>query len=121
MRLPSGDAWAEMSVPVIRSAGHEVDPLAVEQRLAEHPAVLDAVVVGKPDALRGEMVKAYVVLRFRTATPEATESELTRFVELRLPFHAAPREIEFVDALPRNAAGEVERERLRVYAPRGVL
>jgi len=110
-----------MSVDLITSAGHEVDPLAVEQRLLVHPAVLDAVVVGRPDALRGEIVKAFVVLRPGIVADESIDSELMRFVELRLPLHAAPREIEFISVLPVNRAGEVDRLALGAGRSKGVL
>jgi acetyl-CoA synthetase len=110
-----------MSVDLIRSAGHEVDPLAVEQRLLEHPAVLEAAVVGRPDAVRGEMVKAFVVLRPGTPADESIENALALFMESRVPLHALPREIEFVERLPRNHIGEVERELLRTAVRKGVL
>jgi acetyl-CoA synthetase len=110
-----------MAVELIISAGHQIDPLAVEQRLLEHPAVLDALAVGRPDALRGEIVKAFILLRKANRGNERMETELVRFVQKRLPLHAVPREIEFIELIPRNPAGEVERGLLRAGLRKGAL
>jgi len=119
MHVTSGAGGA--SIEQITCAGHEVDPVAVEHCLMQHRAVLEAIVVGIPDALRGECVKAFVVLKPGAHADEGLESELARFVEAGLSVHASPREVEFIEKLPRSAAGGVERARLRSGTPRGVL
>lgn len=98
---------------VITSAGYRIGPFEVESCLIEHPAVAESAVIGKPDPERTELVKAYVVLRLGNApTPELT-SELEQFVKQRLSAHAYPREIEFVDALPKTPSGKIQRFLLR--------
>ena len=98
---------------VITSAGYRIGPFEVESCLIEHPAVAESAVIGKPDPERTELVKAYVVLRPGNApTPELT-TELEQFVKQRLSAHAYPREIEFVDALPKTPSGKIQRFLLR--------
>jgi acetyl-CoA synthetase len=98
---------------VITSAGYRIGPFEVESCLIEHPAVAESAVIGKPDPERTELVKAYVVLRPGYApTPELT-TELEQFVKQRLSAHAYPREIEFVDALPKTPSGKIQRFLLR--------
>ncbi|MBC3503349.1 AMP-binding protein [Pseudomonas sp. SWRI59] len=98
---------------VITTSGYRVGPFDVESALIEHPAVVDAAVVGKPDAERTELVKAFVVLNQRfTASPELTE-ELSLYVRRRLAAHSYPREIEFVSDLPRTPSGKLQRFILR--------
>ena len=81
--------------------------------IIEHPAVAESAVIGKPDPERTELVKAYVVLRPGNApTPELT-AELEQFVKQRLSAHAYPREIEFVEALPKTPSGKIQRFLLR--------
>jgi len=101
---------------VITSAGYRIGPFEVESCLIEHPAVAESAVIGKPDSERTELVKAYVVLRPGNApTPELT-TELEQFVKQRLSAHAYPREIEFVDALPKTPSGKIQRFLLRQQA-----
>lgn len=95
--------------------------MAIEHRLMEHPAVLEAVAVGKADALRGESVKAFVVLKPGFVPSEELEGQLARSVESSLSIYAYPRELEFVTGLPRTASGQIERGRLGSGRPRGVL
>ena len=98
---------------VITSAGYRIGPFEVESCLIEHPAVAESAVVGKPDPERTELVKAYVVLRPGYApTPQLT-TELEQFVKQRLSAHAYPREVEFVDALPKTPSGKIQRFLLR--------
>jgi acetyl-CoA synthetase len=98
---------------VITSAGYRIGPFEVESCLIEHPAVAESAVIGKPDPERTEVVKAYVVLRPGNApTPELT-TELEQFVKQRLSAHAYPREIEFVDALPKTPSSKIQRFLLR--------
>uniref|UniRef100_UPI003CC6BC23 AMP-binding enzyme n=1 Tax=Pseudomonas paraveronii TaxID=3040598 RepID=UPI003CC6BC23 len=98
---------------VITTAGYRVGPFDVESALVEHPAVVEAAVVGKPDPERTELVKSFVVIneQFR-ATPELAE-ELRLHVRQRLAAHAYPREIAFVSDFPKTPSGTLQRFILR--------
>ena len=98
---------------VITSAGYRIGPAEIEDCLMTHPDVATVGVVGKPDALRTEIVKAYVV---RTAVSQVTSEELKAFVKDRLAAHCYPREIAFVDALPMTVTGKVIRKELKARA-----
>jgi acetyl-CoA synthetase len=98
---------------VITSSGYRIGPFDVESALIEHKAVVETAVVGKPDPERTEIVKAFVVLKpAYEPTPELAE-ELRRHVRARLSAHAYPREIEFVDELPKTPSGKLQRFILR--------
>ncbi|TQF84163.1 AMP-binding protein [Elioraea sp. Yellowstone] len=98
---------------VITSAGYRIGPGEIEDCLNRHPAVLMSAAVGKPDALRTEIVKAFVVLRAGVAPSEALAREIQDFVRARLAAHEYPREIAFVDALPLTTTGKIIRRALR--------
>jgi acetyl-CoA synthetase len=98
---------------VITSAGYRIGPFDVESALIEHPAVVESAVVGKPDAERTEIVKAFVVLRPGMEPSSALADELSQFVKQRLSAHAYPREIEFVAQLPKTPSGKLQRFILR--------
>ncbi|MEL6451059.1 MAG: AMP-binding protein [Pseudomonadota bacterium] len=98
---------------VITSAGYRIGPAEIEDCLLTHPAVATVGVVGKPDALRTQIVKAYVV---RKPGADVTEDALAQHVKTRLAGHAYPREITFVDALPMTVTGKVIRKDLRARA-----
>lgn len=98
---------------VISSAGYRIGPAEIEDCLLRHPAVATAGVVGKPDPLRGEIVKAYVVLKAGFAPSVEVEGELSDFVKKRLAKYSYPREIEFLDALPMTVTGKVIRKELK--------
>lgn len=98
---------------VITSAGYRIGPFDVESALIEHEAVTEAAVIGVPDPERTEIVKAYVVLaQGREPSPELAE-ELGQYVKQRLSAHSYPRQIEFVQALPKTPSGKVQRYILR--------
>jgi acetyl-CoA synthetase len=98
---------------VITSSGYRIGPFDVESALIEHPAVLETAVIGKPDPERTEIVKAFVVLK-ASATPGDELAEALRLhVRRRLSAHAYPKEIEFVDALPKTPSGKIQRFVLR--------
>ena len=97
---------------VITSSGYRIGPFDVESALIEHPSVVEAAVVGKPDPERTEIVKAFVVLKQGFEPPSLTD-ELQQYVKRRLSAHAYPREIEFVEALPKTPSGKVQRFILR--------
>ena len=98
---------------VITSAGYRIGPAEIEDCLMTHPAVATVGVVGKPDPLRTEIVKAYVVLK---ADATATEKELQDHVKQRLAQYSYPREVEFLDALPMTVTGKVIRKELKARA-----
>ncbi|SFG69585.1 AMP-binding protein [Pseudomonas sp. NFACC45] len=111
---PDGSiSFVGRSDDVITTSGYRVGPFDVESALIEHPAVVEAAVVGKPDPERTELVKAFVVLgaQYRAA-PELAE-ELRQHVRKRLAAHAYPREIEFVSDLPKTPSGKLQRFILR--------
>ncbi len=98
---------------MITSAGYRIGPSEVESVLIEHPSVAEVAVIGKPDPERTEIVKAFVVLRDgNNGSPELAE-ELRLLVRRRLSAHAYPRELEFLDALPKTMSGKVQRFVLR--------
>lgn len=98
---------------VITTSGYRVGPFDVESALIEHPAVIEAAVVGKPDPQRTELIKAFVVLAGgHSASPELEEA-LRQHVRQRLYAHAYPREIEFVGELPKTPSGKLQRFILR--------
>lgn len=100
---------------VITSSGYRIGPFDVESALIEHGAVAEAAVIGKPDPKRTEIVKAFVVLRSgHIASPDLDEA-LRRHVRERLSAHAYPREIAFVDSLPRTPSGKIQRHVLREW------
>src|SRR5208282_3757635 len=87
---------------IITSAGYRIGPFDVESVIIEHPAVAEVAVVGKPDPERTEIVKAFVVLRKGHAPSDELAAELQQHVRKRLSLHAYPREVEFVDELPKT-------------------
>ncbi|MFU8864958.1 MAG: AMP-binding protein [Rhodobacterales bacterium] len=103
---------------VITSAGYRIGPAEIEDCLLTHPAVATVGVVGKPDALRTEIVKAYVVLKPGFAPSDALARALADHVKTRLAQHAYPREIGFLDALPMTVTGKVIRKELKARATR---
>ena len=90
----------------------------MESALLEHPAVVESAVVGKPDALRGQIVKAYVVLARGHAGDDALVAELQEFVRTHTAPYKYPREIEFVAELPKTVSGKIRRIELRERAAR---
>ncbi|MDP5347441.1 MAG: AMP-binding protein, partial [Paracoccaceae bacterium] len=103
---------------VITSAGYRIGPSEIEDCLLTHPAVATVGVVGKPDPLRTELVKAYVVLKPGFTGSEALADELAAHVRARVAKHAYPREIGFLDALPMTVTGKVIRKELKARATR---
>ncbi|NBJ69082.1 MULTISPECIES: acetate--CoA ligase [Clostridia] len=100
---------------VIMTSGERVGPFEVESKLIEHPAVAEAAVIGKPDPVRGEIVKAFVALRDGFEQTENLEQELRQFVKEGLAAHAAPREIEIRDFLPKTRSGKIMRRVLKAW------
>lgn len=98
---------------VITSSGYRIGPFDVESALIEHPAVVEAAVIGKPDPDRTEIVKAFVVLTAGQTASDALADELRQHVRQRLSAHAYPREFEFLDDLPKTPSGKIQRFILR--------
>ncbi|MDX6750210.1 acyl-CoA synthetase (plasmid) [Geminicoccaceae bacterium 1502E] len=98
---------------LINSAGYRIGPGEIEECLMRHPAVSLCAVVGVPDPLRGERVKAYVVTKPGIPAGEPLAAAIQDFVRQRLAAHEYPREVAFVEALPLTATGKVRRSELR--------
>ncbi|MFT2212982.1 AMP-binding protein [Rhizobium giardinii] len=98
---------------VITSSGYRIGPGEIEDCLAGHPAVQLAAAIGKPDPVRTEIVKAYVVLKRGHAASAELAAEIRDWVKMRLSMHEYPREIEFLDSLPLTTSGKVIRRILR--------
>jgi acetyl-CoA synthetase len=101
---------------VITSAGYRIGPGEIEDCLIRHPAVALAAAIGKPDALRTEIVKAFIVLKTGFAPSETLAGEIQTFVKTRLSAHEYPREVAFIDAMPMTTTGKVIRRLLRDQA-----
>ncbi|RKO60787.1 Acyl-coenzyme A synthetases/AMP-(fatty) acid ligase [Caldibacillus debilis GB1] len=100
---------------VILTSGERVGPFEVESKLVEHPAVAEAGVIGKPDPVRGEIIKAFISLREGYEPSEELKEEIRQFVRQGLAAHAAPREIEFRDKLPKTRSGKIMRRVLKAW------
>ncbi|SFL48375.1 acetyl-CoA synthetase [Paenibacillus sp. 1_12] len=100
---------------VINTAGERVGPFEVESKLVEHPAVAEAGVIGKPDPMRGEIIKAFIALREGYTASDELKAEISKFVKEGLSAHAAPREIEFKDKLPKTRSGKIMRRVLKAW------
>ncbi len=98
---------------VIKSAGHLIGPFEVESALLEHPAVAEAGVIGKPDPVAGETVKAFVALKSGHEPNDALLKSLLAHARKRLGPAVAPREIAFVDSLPKTRSGKIMRRLLK--------
>ncbi|PDM41637.1 MULTISPECIES: acetate--CoA ligase [unclassified Geobacillus] len=100
---------------VINTSGERVGPFEVESKLVEHPAVAEAGVIGKPDPVRGEIIKAFISLREGYEPSEELKEDIRQFVKKGLAAHAAPREIEFRDKLPKTRSGKIMRRVLKAW------
>ncbi len=113
-RDADGYFWFEgRADDVIKSAGYRIGPFEVESAILRHPAVAEAAVVGKPDPLRGQIVKAYVVLRPGVTARDGLADEIVEVVKARVGRHQSPREVEFVPQLPKTETGKIQRFLLR--------
>lgn len=98
---------------IINTSGERVGPFEVESALISHPAVVEAGVIGKPDELRGEIIKAFVVLHPGYQPSPKLEADLKSYVKSHLSAHEYPREIEFVTKLPKTRSGKIMRRVLK--------
>jgi acetyl-CoA synthetase len=101
---------------IITSSGYRIGPSEIEDCLNGHPAVEMAGVVGKPDAVRTEIVKAYVVLAKGYAPGEQLAREIREWVKSRLSMHEYPREVTFLEQIPMTTSGKIVRRELRARA-----
>jgi acetyl-CoA synthetase len=101
---------------VITSSGYRIGPGEIEDCLIKHPAVALAAVVGKPDPMRTEIVKAFIVLKSGYTASDALAAEVRDFVKTRLSGHEYPREVSFINELPMTTTGKVIRRLLRDQA-----
>ncbi|HDX9629466.1 TPA: acetate--CoA ligase [Bacillus cereus] len=100
---------------VIMTSGERVGPFEVESKLIEHAAVAEAGVIGIPDPVRGEIIKAFIALRAGYEQSEELKEEIRQFVKKGLAAHAAPRQIEFRDKLPKTRSGKIMRRVLKAW------
>ncbi|HZR63034.1 MAG TPA: AMP-binding protein, partial [Xanthobacteraceae bacterium] len=98
---------------VIKSSAYRIGPFEVESAILHHPAVAEAAVVGKPDALKGHIVKAYVTLRPGQRAGATLTADIQDLVRRMVGDHAYPREVEVVDSLPKTESGKIQRFKLR--------
>ncbi|MBJ8028392.1 acetate--CoA ligase [Bacillus cereus group sp. N21] len=100
---------------VIMTSGERVGPFEVESKLIEHSAVAEAGVIGIPDPVRGEIIKAFIALRAGYEASDELKEEIRQFVKKGLAAHAAPRQIEFRDKLPKTRSGKIMRRVLKAW------
>ncbi len=98
---------------VIKSSGHLIGPFEVESALMEHPAVAEVGVIGKPDPIAGEVVKAFVALKSASSPSEDLRLDLLGFARKRLGAVVAPKEIDFVTSVPKTRSGKIMRRLLK--------
>jgi acetyl-CoA synthetase len=99
---------------VIKSSGYRIGPEEVEAVLNRHEAVMESAVIGVPDKIRGEVVKAFIKLKPGYEPSEKLKESIQLFAKERLGKHAYPREIEFVDEIPKTMDGKIKRKELKI-------
>lgn len=108
--------YVSRSDDIIKTAGYRVQPYEVEDVLTKHPAVLEAAVVGVPDSERGQIIKAFIMLKPNFQLSGELEEEIKNFVKAHLAPYKAPRIVEFVKELPKTETGKIKRVELRKRA-----
>jgi acetyl-CoA synthetase len=109
-----GYVWyAGRADDVIIAAGYRIGPFEVESACIEHPAVREAAAVASPDKVKGNVVKAFIVLVEDQEPSDELADEIKQFVRARLSAYAYPRKVEFVDELPKTLTGKIRRIELR--------
>jgi acetyl-CoA synthetase len=98
---------------IIKTSGERVGPFEVESALVEYPGVVEAGVIGKPDPLRGEIIKAFIVLKLGVKGDDELKAKIAKFVKEHLAGNEYPREIEFIDKLPKTRSGKIMRRLLK--------
>jgi acetyl-CoA synthetase len=113
-RDADGYFWFEgRSDDIIKTSGYRIGPFEIESAILRHPAVVEVAVVGKPDPLKGQIVKAFVVVKPGTDRSQGLADDIANQVKASLGRHQHPREIEFIDALPKTQTGKIQRFLLR--------
>lgn len=113
---PDGYFWFEGRVDdVINTSGERVGPFEVESKLVEHPAVAEAGVIGVPDPVRGEVIKAFITLRSGYTESDELLLEIRNFVKTKLAAHAAPRLFEVRETMPKTRSGKIMRRVLKAW------
>ncbi|MBI2265132.1 MAG: acetate--CoA ligase, partial [Armatimonadetes bacterium] len=107
--------YAGRADDVIKTAGERVGPFEVESALVQHEAVAEAGVIGKPDPIRGQIIKAFVTLRNGYQPSDSLKQEIIQYVKENLAVHAAPRELEFRDRIPKTRSGKIMRRVLKAW------
>ncbi|WP_416149798.1 acetate--CoA ligase [Salipaludibacillus sp. HK11] len=100
---------------LIMTAGERVGPFEIESKLVEHPAVAEAGVIGKPDEIRGHIIKAFIALNIGYEHTDELKAEIKHFIKSELSAHAVPKEIEFKDKLPKTRSGKIMRRVLKAW------
>ncbi|OGW91492.1 MAG: acetate--CoA ligase [Omnitrophica bacterium RIFCSPHIGHO2_02_FULL_63_14] len=100
---------------VIKTAGERVGPFEVESALVQHPAVAEAGVIGKPDPIKGHIIKAFISLRSGFTPTDQLKKDIADLVKKNMAAHAAPREIEFCERVPKTRSGKIMRRVLRAW------
>ncbi len=98
---------------MIKASGYRIGPFEVESVLMEHPAVLEVAVTGAPDPVRGQVVKATIVLTSQYSASEELKKELQNYVKKTTAPYKYPRIIEFVSELPKTISGKIKRNEIR--------
>lgn len=98
---------------IIKTSGHMVGPFEVESTLMTHPAVAEAAVIGKPDPVIGELVKAFVVLKTGNMPGEELKLDIIAFARKKMGPAVAPKEMVFVESLPKTKSGKILRRLLK--------
>ena len=98
---------------IIKSSGYRIGPFEVESVLLEHPSVLECAVTGTPDIIRGQVVKATIVLSKGFSPSEELKKDIQNYVKIQTAPYKYPRVIDFVDSLPRTATGKIRRTSIR--------
>ena len=98
---------------LIKSSGYRIGPFEVESVIMELPYVLECAVIGVPDPTRGQLVKAYIVLTKDTVGSEELKKEIQEYVKSHTAPYKYPRQIEFMEQLPKTISGKIRRTELR--------
>jgi acyl-coenzyme A synthetase/AMP-(fatty) acid ligase len=98
----------------MKASGYRISPFEVESCLVSHPAVLEAAAVTSPDPVRGQVVKAFVVLRPEIVPGPELAAQIQEFAKQHMAGYKYPRKIEFIAALPKTPSGKVKRRELRL-------
>src|SRR5262249_43712549 len=106
---------------VIKASGYRISPFEVESCLVSHPAVLEAAAVESPDPVRGQVIKAFLVLRPGVDGTEELEAQIQEFAKQNMAGYKYPRKIEFIAALPKTTSGKIKRKELRQHEQSGSM